>query len=288
MKYIHYFTLVLLILSSTSIPLHAEDRLSVVAWGAMVKNYTRILEQQNKSVYEITDLKTKGGRNDASFIIFLQAVKAGGLDIEVEFIQAPNPHRAKTIVKEGKAVALFTALWSSDFDDNVYISSTVIPRGVLYKGLYGLQDNEKLMNVKTRDDLKDLTCISSENWVVDWITLKQLELKDLHSVPNWEMMFKMVSSRGFDFAVLDFPKNPTDLSITKFGATLHPVPGIKISLDDSRHFMISKKHPDGERLYNALEKGLKILNENGIVTKLFKDVKVYREDLDDWSVISVK
>ena len=37
------------------------------------------------------------------------------------------------------------------------------------------------------------------------------------------------------------------------------VPGIALTFNDSRHFVVSKNHPDGRAAFDALQKGLSIL-----------------------------
>ena len=51
---------------------------------------------------------------------------------------------------------------------------------------------------------------------------------------------------------------------------LQLVPGVAVLLDDSRHFVISKSHPEGRFASEALNKGLKILRENGRIEQLYK------------------
>jgi len=52
---------------------------------------------------------------------------------------------------------------------------------------------------------------------------------------------------------------------------LVPVKNVAIILKDSRHFVISKLHPKGEDAYIAMNKGLKILREQGAITKAYKE-----------------
>lgn len=44
--------------------------------------------------------------------------------------------------------------------------------------------------------------------------------------------------------------------------TLAPVPKIAVQLNDSRHFVISKKHPKGAEAINAINIGLQQLRKN--------------------------
>jgi len=39
------------------------------------------------------------------------------------------------------------------------------------------------------------------------------------------------------------------------------IEGVKIALNDSRHFVVSRKHPYGQKTFIALQKGLKILHQ---------------------------
>jgi len=66
-------------------------------------------------------------------------------------------------------------------------------------------------------------------------------------------MFNQVLFRGVDFTIQEFANTP-DLVYEFPKGRLVPVPGIKIALDASRHFMVSKKHKDGKSVFEALEK----------------------------------
>ncbi len=52
---------------------------------------------------------------------------------------------------------------------------------------------------------------------------------------------------------------------------LIPVQNIGIELKDSRHFVISKKHPFGEVAYQAMNRGLTALRHKKKITKAYKE-----------------
>jgi hypothetical protein len=67
------------------------------------------------------------------------------------------------------------------------------------------------------------------------------------------------------------PFNSTpDKSFTMGKIHLVPVEGIAVVLKDSRHFVISKLHPEGAEAFQAINKGLKILREKGTISKAYE------------------
>ena len=99
-------------------------------------------------------------------------------------------------------------------------------------------------------------------------------------------MFSLVLYRNVDFTIQEFA-NTSDLAYTFQGKRLIPVPGIKLVLDGSRHFLVSKKHKNGKKVYQALEKGLKILREKGTVQRYLTESGFYRKELESWKPIYV-
>ncbi|MFM9785581.1 hypothetical protein ACKI13_46775, partial [Streptomyces scabiei] len=74
---------------------------------------------------------------------------------------------------------------------------------------------------------------------------------------EWLSQVRMVSMQWIDFMLM--PLMPqTNNSYVLEDIVLQAVPNVLVLLDDSRHFVIAKQHPEGERAFKALQAGLKV------------------------------
>jgi hypothetical protein len=96
-----------------------------------------------------------------------------------------------------------------------------------------------------------------------------LSLKDIVAQDSWLSMVRMVNLQWIDFILMPFNSTP-DKSFTMDKIHLVPVEGIAIALRDSRHFVISKLHPKGAETFQAINKGLRILREKGIISRAYE------------------
>ena len=94
-------------------------------------------------------------------------------------------------------------------------------------------------------------------------------------------MARMVTLQWVDFLLMAFNSNP-DKSFTQNKISLVPVKNIGIILKDSRHFVISTKHPYGKQAFQAMELGLKKLREEKRIVKAYTQSGffVYRSSLN--------
>lgn len=273
---------------ATPLTSFAKTKVSVAVEEDILDSYIDLLEEKQQTVYELTDLKSSvSSRRLASLVIMLQALKSGGFEIEPEFILTPNSRRSRRLVKNAVAAISGEDYWSNAFSEDTYKSSAVILAGEYFKGIYGLPGNKALNKLNEIEDFKQLTAVSSHGWVTDWQTLEKLELKSLFTTTSRDSMVKLVFYRGIDFALLDFTEK-SDLNIRSSEMTLSPVSGIKLGLNDSRHFMVSMNHVAGKRIYEALEAGLSNMREAGLIRKYYTDVNFYREELADWKVLKIQ
>ncbi|MCP4321002.1 MAG: hypothetical protein GY787_03950, partial [Alteromonadales bacterium] len=72
---------------------------------------------------------------------------------------------------------------------------------------------------------------------------------------------------------------------TPEGVHLVPVPDIKIGLQGTRHFAVSKRHPKGKEVIKALDAGIKLMKEQGIVDKAYSDSGFFNEKVKHWNKI---
>jgi ABC-type amino acid transport substrate-binding protein len=217
--------------------------------------------------------------------LFRRAIVLGGLDARfIDFI-VPNSARARESIRSGMIVGGGPAVWQSyclENAEHVLQSDVLIPDGQFEKGLYALP--QKLPKIRKVADLRKLTVVSTQSWQVDWNTLEHFAFAKRLSVPTKDQQFKMVQSGWADVLLHDFANTP-DMGVEIKGVRLLPAPGVKIALAGSRHFIISKKHPDGQKVFKALQKGLKIMQKNGEIERAFMESGFYNQTARNWLLL---
>jgi len=248
--------------------------------------FLKLLAEKNKTVYEIDNLKSQyASRNVADIVIICQALKLANYPVKLEFITVPNYAREIATIESGEATIMHQEAFSIDFNDKVLKSPVVIEKGKFVKGLYVSDKKVLEYKIKLLADLEKVTCVSSDTWTIDWKTLSSIKLKSLSSAPTKEIMLKLVLMRDIDFTLQEFTNLP-DMSYKTPDGRLLPLPGIKIALDDTRHFMISKTAPDGQKVYNALVKGLEILKKNGTIDRYYTEAGFFKKEIADWKLLN--
>lgn len=265
---------------------NAQTVLTLAASTKIINTYKAFLKDKQQHPLEMTDLRSEHGiRAVAELIIIQQALNAAGMPVEIEFVETPNSARSLVMMHNGDVVMTGHTVFSTAVTANMYKGKTVIPKGRFLKGIYGLKQNKLLQRTKTLAELRKFRGVSSQSWTVDWLTMQNLYLDTLRHVPRYAMMVSLIANGKADFALLEFPSTD-DLLIEYEGTVLAPIPGVTIALDDSRHFAVSKKHPDGSRVFEALEKGLEILRAQGLIKQYLTDVGFYNQTVQDWTLLN--
>ena len=217
-------------------------------------------------------------------VLFRKAVLLGGIDVVFEDLIVPNSARARACVHNGSALSAGNAHWHSyykELSDHVFESDVVIAQGVYEKGIYVARGKQQQLRIKSRDDLAKLGAVSDKNWETDWATLSDLKPAKLYSAPTRVSQFKMVEAGRADFTLQDFSNLP-DLSIEEQGVRLYPVPGVKIALIGTRHFFINKDLPHSRAVFEALQKGLKILKQRGEIDRALQESGITNQTVSGW------
>jgi hypothetical protein len=223
-------------------------------------------------------------------VLIRRALVLGGLRPNFVFVDIPNTERERTLVRDGEVVVAGTSQWDFFCDENaavLYKSAVIIPDGAFEKGLYTTKEKAATLRVRSVGDLAALTVCSSSNWRVDWKTLSALGFRSLENVASIPSMFKMVHSDRGDVTVQSFSGNP-DLSVTSEGITLYPVPGVKLLLQGTRHFVVSKRHPSGKLVFDALQKGLAVMAKEGEIRRALVESGFFNAAVRNWKALAVQ
>lgn len=220
-------------------------------------------------------------------VLFRRALVLGGLDAKFSSFSVSNSARARESVRDGSAVGGGFAAWHAYCQENaadLFESEAVIPDGRFEKGLYTSAQKLAQLKVKTSRDLQRLRVASTRTWVVDWATLEQLKFAKVLDVPTMEEQFKMVKTEWADVVLHDFANTP-DMSVEVNGIRLYPIPGVKVALAGSRHFIVSRKHPAGAQVFESLQKGLKIMQKTGEIERAFTESGFYNTTARNWLLL---
>ncbi len=235
--------------------------------------------------WEITDFSYKDShRGTIELILMSKALMIGGIDAEISFVKAPNYTRALIQASKGKADLPAETIWKPEVDRKFfYITDPVFRKGEIELGVYVLPSNSKILEVDALNELQKFSAVSSSNWLMNWGTLLEMGITR-HNAPRIELMYKMVEAGRVDFYLTSFTRKE-DFSSEQAGVRLIPIPNIKVGLNNSRHFAVSKASPHGERIFEALQKGLKILRKKGVIRKAFEQSGYLDARVKNWKRI---
>ncbi len=241
---------------------------------------------------KIVNIKSFSGpdshRDVVEFILVQQALTLGGSTLDFTFTLGNYDARNIKLLQSGLLLISFDSLWLSHVSklaEDVYISDPVIKRGEYYAGVFTSINNEKALSTKNLAGLRRLSIISNKNWPVDWKTLLEIAPKSITHDEEWLSMAKLVSLQWVDIMLAPFSNSPPFI-YRDDGYEITAIDGIKVALNDSRHFVVSKKHPKGKETFIALQKGLTILRQRGAITKAFQQSGFFNEHVQNWSIIN--
>ncbi|MBT9491582.1 MAG: ABC transporter substrate-binding protein [Paucibacter sp.] len=251
----------------------------------VMADYQRFLNQRD--VLHLSDFSGPYSRRDVVEVaLFHQALHLGGWRKPMKFQDMPSVERLLRELGSGHVISSSTSYWSEDIsgaEAHVQLSLPVIANGEFEAGFYTVPSNTRAMRVRSLQDLQALTGLSNQTWLVDWRNLKRLGLRVQH-VTNWELSPKMVAAGRADFLLAPFQATP-DLSLQVGETRLVPIPGIKIGMQGTRHYLISKMHPDSQALQAALNTGLQQLRQQGVIRKAYVQSGFFNPKVSDWLLL---
>lgn len=238
---------------------------------------------------ELTDYSGENSQRDVvEFIYIQQALKLGGLDIDFHFTHGNYDARNPKLLARGLLLISLDSIWLSEAKkivEHVYISEPVIRRGEYWAGVYTSINNHSAKAIRSLDDLRRHSIVSSSAWHTDWVTLQHINPVKLIDESDWIGMAKMVSKGWVDVMLIPFtPTRPFTYSGKDY--ELVAIEGVKVMLDDSRHILVSRHHPLGKVTFEALERGLKILRQRGLITKAYNQSGFFNPLVKDWILLN--
>jgi hypothetical protein len=260
----------------------AAEAIPAAGPADVMADYQRFLN--HRDVLQLSDFSGPYSRRDVvEVVLFHQALHRGGWRSKLKFQDMPSVERLLRELSSGHVIASSTSYWSEDIrsaETSVQLSQAVIGNGEFEAGFYTVESNTRAMRARSLQDLQALTALSNQTWLVDWRNLQRLGLRAQH-VTNWELMPKMVAAGRADFLLAPFQAT-ADLSLQVGELRLMPIPGLKIAMQGTRHYLISKVHPEGQRLADALNTGLAALRQQGVIRKAYLQAGFFNPRVSDW------
>lgn len=279
--------LVLALNNATQLQAAEIPTVEVLVEDSVYDDYFRFLN--NRSVLEIHDFSSAGARRDVvDMVLVQQAIRLGGLNLNFQLKRGDFSVRSPKLFVRGDALVSFDSVWRSaarKYEQHVYISSPVIERGHYVAGLWTSPQNGKALAVQHSQDLQQLTAVSSKSYETDWRTLESLKLKNIRDEYAWISMATLVSKGWVDVMLAPFPRE-RPFVIKQDHVTLVAVEGVKVLLDDSRHFVVSKHHPLGAATFAALQRGMTQLREQGVLNRAYTECGFYNSAVETWTLLT--
>lgn len=271
------------VLAETTENTNAEiPRFTVAVPKDVLKDYSLFLD--GRDPLDITDYSGPYSRRDViEVVLFRQALALGGIKQRPTFEILPSYSRILEELRSGRTAALGTPAWLSDLTESgdVFFSYPLVEDGQFEAGFYTAPGNTRALKATSPAKLRQLSATCSRSWKRDWETLEAIGITNIRHVSKWENMVRLVSSQRADFLLAPFQQ--TDgMRLEVNGQVLVPIHGIKAALAGSRHFAVSKAHPDGKRIFAALQAGLEAMKRQGLLCKAYQQCGFFNAATRSW------
>lgn len=242
---------------------------------------------RHRQVLRITDYRGDCSRRDVIEVALLQQALALGRGAvggtagqrgevrgnshELEWVIVNSYERTLTEMDQGRLDLAATSLWREDIAlrDNLWASTALLGPGSNLAQLYGRAETAKNTTLTETGQLADFRLVSSRQWRADWQLLTNLPHGELLDAPRWMTMVRWVESGRADLLLAPPLTAGTPVLRVK-GSTLHPVPGGILCLPGSRHFAVSRQHPEADAIQQALNKGINTLRQQGRLRRAYE------------------
>lgn len=199
----------------------------------------------------------------------------------------PTDARLKLELRSGRALSSSTTFWSVDQrdpQDPLLVSAPMVLDGEFEAGTYSLPSNRRAQAARSLDDVRDLTLLSNRHWQVDWATLEQIGVRKILHVGNWRQMPRMLAHGRADALLAPFQPGK-DMALLAEGLRLVPIPGIKIKLRGTRHYLISRLHPQGVAFRERLDAGIAQLRRQGLLQQAYEQSGFFKRQVRNWQTL---
>jgi len=257
---------------------------AVAVQDRVLDRYVLFIDQRN--VHDITSFM--GSDRDVAEMILLQkAIILGGFpNATFSFIEnLPSVLRVISVVESGHADVSGTSIWKESLHDiNIEQTLNLIEDNQFEVGVYVSPLNSKALSVLSIEGLRELSFVSSSQWIIDWETLTELRIERLEDITSWESMVHMIQHGRVDALLAPF-QSSADLSMAPYGFKMVPIPGIKIGLSGQRCLIVSRRRSNSRDILHALNRGLAIMKKDGTLSRAYRECGFFNDRVVDWTLI---
>ncbi len=230
-----------------------------------------------------------GARRDVIEIVLLQqALYLGGFSGKVVLRPENSYLRILKLLTDGQIPISGALMWREDikpYSEHLFKTAALVKEGEFIAGLYTRQDNNRALNANTREKVSQLSAASNDHWRPDIEALRSLGITRIHYSTYWVQIVRMVVARRADVTLAPFQSNP-GMKVQVEDLELVPIPGVKVALPGSRHWPVSKKHPQGQEIFSALEKGIALLEQKNIIQRAYEECGFFHEGVKNWKLLN--
>lgn len=263
-----------------------SEPFNIIVSADVKRDYLRFLD--GRDPLSIKDFSSPYSRRDVVEMLLLeQALSLGGNQSPYKILTSTTTTTDPQSIEAGRVQLIGTSVWKSMFTDpdKVLFSTPMIKDGQFEAGLYTSPKNRAMLKVKSKQNLRRKSVISSRMWTVDWQTLNDLNVGKVWHTDKWKDMVKMVNTQRVDFLLAPF-QSSKDLAMVINDVRLVPVKGVKIGLKGTRHFAVSKKAANSQQLLDYVNTGIAKLNAEGLIDKAYNQSGFYNQQVKDWILIN--
>lgn len=260
-----------------------EPALPALIPDDVLLDYRRFLAGRDPA--SVTDYGGPLSRRDVVEVVLIhQALARQDRSLRLGMAPMPTSQRLHAELRIGHAACSATTYWREDFrqPDGLLFSDALLLDGEFEAGLYTVPGNARALSARRLDDVQQLRVLSNNTWRVDWRTLEQLGIANLQHVTSWNLMPRMLQQGRADLLLAPFQPTP-DLALVVDGVRLVPIPGLKVGMRGTRHFLISATHPLGPRLRDQLDAGLGWLRQQGMVRRAYEQSGFFNAKVAGWT-----
>lgn len=273
------------LLCAAAHPASLTDPVKIAVTTDIIADYQRFVGSRN--IAAIRFYGGAGARRDVIELVLLQqALQLGGFDQAVAIVGEQTYRRTLHQVANGELIGSGALVWRADTADlrnELFVSSAVVEDGEFIVGLYTAPQNLRALSA-TPKTLRELTAVTSLDWKTDQLTLQALGFKQVHLTNTWVSIVRMLYAQRGDITLAPFQAGD-DMALESQGVTLVPIPNIKVALQGSRHWIVSRKHPSGRAYFAALERGLAQMRRKGTIHRAYRESGFFNSAVAQWPLL---
>ncbi|GGY82017.1 hypothetical protein GCM10011613_28400 [Cellvibrio zantedeschiae] len=272
---------------TANVSAYADEAVLVAVNEDIPADYKRFLH--GRDPVDVQAFNTDGARRDiVEITLLMQALRLGGFTKPVELRVEPSYLRLLRGVADGRFVSSGALMWKSDIDmlkPALHVSRPLVKEGEFVVGVYTTQKKLQRVTNYAPYNLNQLNIVTNSQWKSDVQTLKDLGFNRITYSPNWVNIARMIEAGRADITLAPFQTTP-QMTIAVDDVTLYPIKGVKVAISGSRHWPISRKHPYGEEFFQALERGLALLESKGTIARAYRECGFFHPDVGPWTLLA--